>query len=175
MSRVSSILAAVFILLLIGLGGAVIYYHGKYSEQQKANVQLQADNDRQSSVIATQSLQFNRYNRIAAAAQQYDTKITASAQEKQIVYREILKTEPTCALAVPAALAGRVLEYANRLRASAMHADPRITDSTGTDTTATGALTYCQAVLWIDPLLTAIDKANSQLAGIRQIEESRAK
>ena len=175
MSRVSSVLAAVFILLLLGLGGAVIYYHGKYSEQQKANVQLQADNDRQSSVIATQSLQFNRYNRIAAAAQQYDTKITTSAQEKQIEYREILKSEPTCALDVPAALAGRLLDYTNSLRASAMHADPRIANSTGPDSAATGTLTYCQAVLWIDPLLTAIDKANSQLAGIRQIEESRAK
>ena len=173
MSRVSSILAAVFILLLIGLGGAVIYYHGKYSSQQKANEQLQADNDRQSSVIATQSLQFNRYNQIAAAVQQYDTNITASAQEKQIVHREILKTEPTCALAIPAALAGRLLGYANSLRASALHADTGITDSANSGSATTGTLTYCQAVLWIDPLLTAIDKANSQLKGIRDIESSR--
>lgn len=181
-SQVNGIIAAVFILLLIGLGGAAVYYHGEYSEQQTANQQLKTanqqlktDNDRQSSVIATQSLQFNRFNQIAAAVQQYDTQITASSQEKQIEYRTILKTEPTCALAVPAGVAGRLLEYANSLRARAMHADSGITDNSGTDPTASGTLTYCQAVLWIDSLLTTIDRANSQLASIREIETNRVK
>lgn len=172
-SRSNGIIAAVFILLLIGLGGAAFYYHGQYSEQQTANQQLQTDNERQSSVIATQSLQFNRFNQIAAAVQQYDMQITASSQEKQIDYRTILKTEPTCALAVPAGVAGRLLEYANSLRARAMRSAPGIVDSPGTDATATGPLTYCQAVLWIDPLLTAIDQANSQLSGIREIDAVR--
>jgi len=174
-TKITLVLVAVFLflLLLIGLGGAAFYYHGEYSEQQKANEQLQVDNDRQSSVIANQSLQFNRYNQIAAAVQQYDTQITASSQEKQIEYRTILKTEPTCALAVPVAISGRLLKYANSLRASAMHADPGIVDSAGTDTAATGTLTYCQVVLWIDPLLTAIDQANSQLSGIRSLEKVR--
>jgi hypothetical protein len=35
------------------------------------------------------------------------------------------------------------------------------------------SLTYCQAVLWIKPLLAAIEKANNQLAGIREIEQDR--
>ncbi|MBM7346071.1 hypothetical protein [Pantoea coffeiphila] len=172
-SKLTVVLVAVFLLLLIGLGGAAVYYHGEYSEQRKDNEQLQKDNDRQSSVIATQSMQFNRFNQIAAAVQQYDAQITASSQEKQIEYRTILKTEPTCALAVPAGIAGRLFEYANSLRARAMRSDPGIADSSGTDATATGTLTYCQVVLWIDPLLTAIDQANSQLAGIREIEQTR--
>lgn len=172
-TKLTLVLVAVFLLMMIGLGGAAFYYHGEYSEQQIANEQLQTDNDRQSGVIATQSLQFNRFNQIAAAVQQYDARITASSQEKQIEYRTILKTEPTCALAVPVAISDRLLKYANSLRASAMHADSRVTDSAGTDTATTGTLTYCQAVLWIDPLLTAIDQANSQLAGIRDIEQTR--
>lgn len=172
-TKLTLVLVAVFLLMLIGLGGAAVYYHGEYSDQQTANQQLKTDNERQSSVIATQSLQFNRFNQIAAAVQQYDARITASSQEKQIEYRTILKTQPTCALSVPAGVAERLLEYANSLRSRAMHADSGIADSTGAYTAATGTLTYCQAVLWIDPLLTAIDQANSQLDGIRKIERAR--
>nr|WP_240355098.1 hypothetical protein [Pectobacterium brasiliense] len=36
---------------------------------------------------------------------------------------------------------------------------------------STCRLTFAQAVYWVDPLLTAIDQANSQLARIREIEE----
>lgn len=54
-----------------------------------------------------------------------------------------------------------------------MHADPGLVDSPGSGAASIGILTYCQAVLWIDPLLTAIDQANSQLAGIRDVEQTR--
>ncbi|WP_421505738.1 hypothetical protein [Erwinia rhapontici] len=66
----------------------------------------------------------------------------------------------------------RLLDYANSLRASAMHADPSIADSSGSRTAATGTLTYCQAVLWTDRLLAGIDQANSQFASIRDFEQS---
>ncbi|KQN63643.1 DUF2570 domain-containing protein [Erwinia sp. Leaf53] len=167
------ILVAVFLLLLIGLGGAAVYYHSQYSEQVNATEQLQRDNDQQGAVIATQSLQFNRFNQIAASQLQYAVALTGRQQEKEIEYRTILKAEPTCALAVPAGVAGRLLEYVKSLRASAMRADPGIADSAGSGTTAASTLTYCQAVLWIDPLLTTIEQANSQLAGIREIELNR--
>ncbi|WP_420029713.1 Rz1-like lysis system protein LysC [Moellerella wisconsensis] len=36
-------------------------------------------------------------------------------------------------------------------------------------------LSYAEAVLWIHPLLTAIDKANGQLGAIREIEVRRSK
>lgn len=172
-SRINAVIAAVFLLLLIALGGAAVYYHGQYSDQRTANQQLQRDNDQQGAVIATQAFQFNRFNEIADRQQQYAVTLTGKAQEKEIEYRTILKSEPTCSLPVPAGVAVRLLDYANSLRASAMHAYPGIADRSGTRTTTTGPLTYCQAVLWIDPLLTAINKANSQLAGIRNIEQSR--
>ncbi|MBP2155740.1 hypothetical protein [Erwinia rhapontici] len=163
------------LLLVMAIAAAKLasYYHHQYAGQVTANQQLQHDNDTQGAVIATQALQFNRFNEIAAQQQQYAVTLTGKAQEKEIEYRTILKTEPTCALAVPATIAGRLLEYANSLRASAMHADPGIADSSGTRTTPASTLNYCQAVLWIDPLLTAIDQANSQLAGIRDIEQNQ--
>lgn len=55
-----------------------------------------------------------------------------------------------------------------------MRAYPGIADSPGSGTTAAGTLTYCQAELWIDPLLTAIEKADSQFEGIR-VTKSRVK
>lgn len=167
------VLVAVLLLLCAGMAKLAGHYHSKYAGQLTANQQLQHDNDTQGAVIATQALQFNRFNEIAAQQQQYAVNLTGNAQEKEIEYRTILKFEPTCAIAVPSGIAGRLLEYANSLRASAMHSDPGIADGSGSRTAPTGTLNYCQAVLWIDPLLTAIDQANSQLAGIRDIEQTR--
>lgn len=163
------------LLLVIAIAAAKLasYYHGQLATQVSANQKLQRDNDQQGAVIATQAFQFNRFNEIADRQQQYAVSLTGKAQEKEIEYRTILKSEPTCSLAVPAAIAGRLLDYTRRLRASAMHAYPGIVDEANAGTTAPGTLTYCQAVLWIDLLLTAIDRANSQLAGIRDVEQIR--
>ncbi|WP_426817661.1 hypothetical protein ACP3TC_04925 [Winslowiella sp. 2C04] len=161
------------VLCVVQLAYIANHYRSEYSSQSAANQRLQSDNDRQAAVIATQLIQFNRFNQIAAQQQQYAVRVGGKAQEKEIEYRNIIKTEPTCALAVPVDIAGRLLDYANRLRASAMHANPDVTDSASDGTEAASSLTYCQAVLWIDPLLTAIDQANSQLAGIRNIEQTR--
>ncbi|EPB4339408.1 glycoside hydrolase family protein [Enterobacter kobei] len=38
---------------------------------------------------------------------------------------------------------------------------------------AASSITYCQAVLWIKPLLAVIEKGNNHFAGIRQIELER--
>ncbi|MGQ8844016.1 hypothetical protein ACUTQW_16475 [Serratia sp. TSA_7] len=132
--------------------------------------QLQSDNSLQATTIATQSFQFQRANAISTAASQYGINTDADTQGKEIEYRTILKNQPTCDLAVPAAIAGGLLDYTHRIRSGAMSADTGNADATGAGPTASGTLTYCQAVLWIDPLLAAIDKANSQLVAIRQLE-----
>jgi hypothetical protein len=69
-------------------------------------------------------------------------------------------------LPVPADVANGLLNYANRLRASAMHIPGTLTQPVIAP--AASSITYCQAVLWVKPLLAAIEKANNQLAGIRQ-------
>nr|WP_281959610.1 hypothetical protein [Enterobacter mori] len=38
---------------------------------------------------------------------------------------------------------------------------------------STRAMTYCQAVLWIKPLLAVIEKGNNNFAGIRQIQREQ--
>lgn len=94
---------------------------------------------------------------------------TTSPTLRKSLYRTILKSEPTCALAVPAAIADRLLDYTISLRASAMHAYPGIVDEANAGAATPGALTDCQAVLWIDQLLTVIDIGNGQFTGIRDV------
>ncbi len=163
-------------LLLVALivaGRLAFYFHGNAVKAGGKVEQLQSDNSLQATTIATQAFQFQRANAISNAASQYGITTDAATQGKEIEYRTILKNQPTCDLAVPAAIAGGLLNYTHRLRSRAMPADTGDADATGTDSTATGTLTYCQAVLWIDPLLAALDKANNQLLAIRQLNEER--
>ena len=134
---------------------------------------LRSDNALQATVITTQAFNFNRFNQIAENANRLNLLIDAGTEKTVIEYREILRREKTCDLPVPADVAGGLLEYANRLRASAMHTDSGNADAAGDSATAANSITYCQAVLWINPLLSAIEKANNQLAGIREIEDTR--
>ena len=140
---------------------------------QSDNNVLRNDNSLQGQVIATQAFNFNRFNQAAENASRLNSLIDASSDNTVIEYREILRREKTCDLPVPADVAGGLLSYANSLRASAMHTDSGNADTAGDGTITTNSLTYCQAVLWIKPLLAAIEKANNQLAGIRQIEKER--
>ncbi|MEQ9871069.1 hypothetical protein ABRP77_17755 [Pectobacterium odoriferum] len=128
----------------------------------------------QQAVIAGQSLQFHRYNEIARQANQYAITIKGKSDEKQIIYRTIIKHHPASRECVPDDVATGLLDYARSLRASAMRTAASGTDSTDTSAAAPECrLTYGQAVYWIEPLLTALDKALNQLAGIRETESER--
>lgn len=165
-------------LLLVALivaGRLAFYFHSNAVKAGEKVKQLQSDNTLQAKAIATQAFQFQRANEISNAAIQYGIKTDAATQGKEIEYRTILKKQPTCDLAVPAAIAGGLLDYTHRLRSRAMSADTIVADATGTGATASGTLTYCQAVLWIDPLLAALDKANNQLLEIRRLDGERRK
>ncbi|EOX9506601.1 hypothetical protein ACPX3Z_003772 [Citrobacter amalonaticus] len=140
---------------------------------QSDNDVLRNDNSLQGQVIATQALNFNRFNQVAENSSRLNSLIDAGTEKTVIEYREILRREKTCDLPVPADVAGGLLEYTYRLRTGAMHTDSGNADAASDSAASTSSLTYCQAVLWIKPLLSAIEKANNQLAGIRQIEQER--
>ncbi|HBV9099428.1 TPA: hypothetical protein MD877_003949, partial [Morganella morganii] len=73
----------------------------------------------------------------------------------------------------PQPVSDGLLSHVYAIRESAMRSAPTITDTTGTGTAATRRLTYCQVVEWIEPLLTALDKANGQLMDIRKADTER--
>lgn len=141
---------------------------------QSDNDVLRSDNSLQGQVIATQAFNFNRFNQVAEHANRLNSLIDTSTEETVIEYREILRREKTCDLPVPADIAGGLLEYAYRLRSSAMHTDINRAHATDDSSAAASSMTYCQAVLWIKPLLTVIEKGNNNFAGIREIEKTRA-
>ncbi|WP_449567081.1 hypothetical protein [Lelliottia nimipressuralis] len=134
---------------------------------------LRSDNALQGQVIVTQAFNFARFNQVAAETGRLNSLIDGRTDSTVIEYREILRREKTCDLPVPAAIAGGLLEYTNRLRASAVHADTGGADAPDITATPASRLTYCRAVLWIKPLLAGIEKANNQLAGVREIEQER--
>jgi len=174
-NKAAVIVTILLTLLIGGITWAAFHYYGTTASSKVVISQMQSDTAEQSTVIANQALDFQKYNDIAAAALQNDKQNATTVEVKQVEYRTLLKKEPTCALNVPADIANGLYDYANRLRASALNTDPGGTNSTNSGATATNTLTYCQAVLWITPLLSAIETANNHLAAIRQIEAQRQK
>lgn len=170
---IRTMIIGLLLVALIVAGRLAFYFHGNAVKAGGQVKQLQSDNSQQAVTIATQAFQFQRANEISNAATQYGVKTDADTQGKEIEYRTILKSQPTCNLAVPASIAGGLLDYTHRLRSRAMSGDNGDANATGAGTTATGTLTYCQAVLWIDPLLAALDKANNQLLAIRKLDSEK--
>ncbi|HFN3499656.1 TPA: hypothetical protein ACHFM6_001552 [Enterobacter hormaechei] len=161
------------VVVIAGLSVALIKSYSNASSLQSDNDILRSDNSLQRQAIATQAFNFNRFNQVAEQANRLNSLIDTSTEETVIEYREILRREKTCDLPVPDDIAGGLLEYAHRLRSSAMHANTNGPDAADDRTVATSSLTYCQAVLWIKPLLAVIEKGNNNFAGIRQIEQDR--
>lgn len=173
MNRLTTALGAALLIIVIVLAWLAFHFHSSAVKAGEKVKQLQSDNNLQTATIAAQALHFQRANEISNAANQYGINTDAATQGKEIEYRTILKKQPTCDLAVPTAIAGGLLDYTHSLRSRAVSADTGDADATGAGATASGTLTYCQAVLWIDPLLAALDKANNQLLEIRQLDDER--
>ncbi|KYO05103.1 hypothetical protein [Enterobacter ludwigii] len=166
-------LLPIAVVVIAGLSVALVKSCSDTSSLQSDNDVLRSDNSLQGQVIATQAFNFNRFNQVSEHANRLNSLIDTRTEETVIEYREILRREKTCDLPVPADIAGGLLEYAYRLRSSAMHADTDEPDAADDSAAATGPITYCQAVLWIKPLLAVIEKGNNNLEGIRQIEQAR--
>ncbi|AGO56572.1 hypothetical protein SOD_c36140 [Serratia plymuthica 4Rx13] len=175
MNRLTAAIGAALLVIFIALAWVAFYFHGNAVKAGGKVEQLQSDNNLQTATIAAQAFLFQRANAISNAASQYGINTDVATQGKEIEYRTILKNQPTCDLAVPAAIAGGLLDYTNRLRSGAMPGNTANANTASAGTTAASTLTYCQAVLWIDPLLAAIDKANNQLLAIRQLDDERKK
>jgi hypothetical protein len=107
---------------------------------------------------------------VAEHTSSLNSLIDAGTEKTVIEYQEILKREKTCYLPVPADVAGGLLKYANSLRASVIYSDSGRPDAIDDSSAASSSLTYCQAILWIKPLLATIEKGNNNFTAIRQIE-----
>lgn len=161
------------VVVIAGLSVALVKSCSDASSLQSDNDVLRSDNLLQGQVIATQAFNFNRFNQVTEHANRLNSLIDTSTEETVIKYREILRREKTCDLPVPADIAGGLLEYAYPLRSSVMHDDTDRADATDDRTYTSSSMTYCQAVLWIKPLMAVIEKGNNNLKSIREIELNR--
>ncbi|KDE37412.1 hypothetical protein AW40_07120 [Kosakonia radicincitans UMEnt01/12] len=165
--------ASIFLLVILLVAGLSLFFGIRYESNSNRADTAEANVLVQAKVIQMQADQQQAFNGIAGTTVTANTTVDAKSEETVIEYRTILKREKTCDLPVPADIANGLLDYTYRLRASAMHTTIGGTDTAGAGAIATGQLTYCQAVLWIQPLLAAIEKANNQLSAIQQAEQLR--
>lgn len=155
------------------LFGVVIWQRWEISGLNDANAQLEKDNTQQAKVIATQSFEFNRFNQMATTAYRYGISTDANSENRVIEYRKILQKEPTCDLYIPDDIGNRLYNYTKNLRSSAMHTDTSVTNRANDSAITSNKITYCQAVYWIDPLISTIDGGNARFKAIREIEQQR--
>lgn len=172
-SRTTWIMALAAVIIIAALSVLLVLAKSDLNTVESDKRLLESDNALQGQVIATQVFNINRFNQTAQIAARANAIVAGNSDKTVIEYREILRREKTCDLPVPAVIAGGLLEYTYRLRTSAMHADTAGTDSADDRATAASTMTYCQAVLWIKPLLAVIEKGNNNFASIRKIELTR--
>lgn len=172
-SIVKMLLAGGLLLVIASLAILLSFSRSDLAIAERDAKVLRSDNALQGQVLAAQAFNFARFNQVAVETGRLNSLIRARSDNSVIEYREILRREKTCDLPVPDFISDGLLEYTNRLRAGAVHTDTGGADTADIGTAAASRLTYCQAVLWINPLLVVIEKANNQLAGIRKLEGER--
>ncbi|AHK20998.1 hypothetical protein BF17_18185 [Yersinia similis] len=155
-------------IVVLCLGGTALYFHQSAAEKGRQLLQLQSDLDESKATLALQAFQFQRSNEIAAQAGSYNVTISGKSEERQIENRKDLKVEECANQYIPDSTAQRMYDYTNRLRARAMRYSGQ-PDGTAAGTTSPRRMTYRQAVLWIDPLLTLLDQANNDRESIRSL------
>ncbi|HEJ7884322.1 TPA: DUF2570 domain-containing protein [Serratia liquefaciens] len=161
-------IAGVLLAVILAFGWAAFHFYGVSEGKDGELSQARSDLNVATATNAQQAFQFKRANEISAAAGKYNVTISAKSEERQNETRNDLKTEECADRYIPNATAPRLYTYTNGLRANAMR-DTGKPDGTVIDSTAAGKLTYRQAVLWIDPLLTLLDRANNDRASIRNL------
>ncbi len=161
-------IAGVLLAVILAFGWAASHFYGVSIAKDGELIQTRNELDTATAMNAQQAFQFQRANEISAAAGRYNVTISAKSEERQNETRNDLKTEECADRYIPDATAQRLFAYTNDLRADAMRNTSK-PDGAASGSSAAGRLTYRQAVLWIDPLLTLLDRANNDRASIRNL------
>lgn len=166
-SLIAAVIMALIILVILVCSSAAYRYKSAIDQKNEAVGQVAL----QGKVIQAQQDQQVLFNEQAKATSSENQAVQVNSDNVVVKYRETLRFEKTCNYAVPTDIANGLLQYTNRLRSSAVPEATSQPNRSGTDTAAAAKLTYCQAVLWINPLLAAIEQANNQLTAIRQLQK----
>ncbi|QGX91247.1 hypothetical protein EFZ10_06160 [Tatumella sp. TA1] len=166
-SLLAAVIMGLIIIAILVCSAATYRYKAAIDQRNEAVGQVAL----QGKVIQAQQDQQVLFNEQAKATSSENQAVQVNSDNVVVKYRDTLRLEKTCDYAVPAGIANGLLQYTNRLRASAVSGPTSKPNGPGTGPAASGKMTYCQAVLWINPLLAAIEQANNQLSAIRQLQE----
>ena len=157
--------AVISISLLIFAFG--YWFNGVLTERELLQKQVKE----QKQLIEYKDKTSNFYNTVTKQVIDYKNEQQLENEERKIEYKEIIKKEFSCNYYIPKSISDGLLDYTSNLR---QNANPsRVDDARNRAVSRTGRITYCSAILWIDDLLTVIDKEQRKLAAIREIENER--
>lgn len=157
--------AVISISLLIFAFG--YWFNGVLTERELLQKQVKE----QKQLIEYKDKTSNFYNTVTKQVIDYKNEQQLENEERKVEYKEIIKKEFSCNYYIPKSISDGLLEYTNNLR---QNANPARTNNPGNSAIPRNSrITYCSAVLWIDDLLTVIDKEQSKLLAIREIENER--
>lgn len=125
MSRLTAIICAVVICLLVFMAWAINHYRGNainYKDQRdKATVRAETAETVSNSVVTAMNL----INDISRATQNAKTELSLAGEQRVIYIRQALEGDQCAKQLVPAAAADSLREYANGLRFGASSTDKR--------------------------------------------------
>ena len=170
-SLIAAVIMGLIVIAILVFSGAAYRYKAAIDQKNEAIGQVAL----QGTVIQAQQAQQVLFNEQANTTSSANQAVQVNSDNVVVKYREKLRFEKTCDYAVPADISNGLLQYTNRLRASAVPGATSKPNRSSPSSTASSKLTYCQAVLWINPLLAAIEQANNQLSAIRQLQSKGPK
>lgn len=125
MSRLTAIICAVVIWLVVSMAWAINHYRDNainYKDQRdKATVRAETAETVSNSVVTAMNL----INDISRVTQNAKTELSQTGEQRVIYIRHALEGDQCAKQLVPAAAADSLREYANGLRSSASGADKR--------------------------------------------------
>ncbi|WP_232415809.1 DUF2570 domain-containing protein [Klebsiella oxytoca] len=125
MSRLTAIIFAVVICLLVSMSWAINHYHDnatKFKEQRdKATARAEIAETVSNSVITAMNL----INDISRVTQNAKTELSQAGEQRVIYIRQVLEGDQCAKQLVPAAAAYSLREYADGLRTGAGGTDKR--------------------------------------------------
>ncbi|MEK0228515.1 DUF2570 domain-containing protein [Klebsiella variicola] len=125
MSRLTAIISAVVICLIVSLGWLVSHYHHNaitFKEQRdKATIRAETAETVSNSVVTAMNL----INDISRVTQNAKTELSQAGEQRVIYIRQALEGDQCAKQLVPAAAADSLREYADGLRTGAGGPDKR--------------------------------------------------
>ena len=125
MNRLTAIISAVVICLIVSLGWLASHYHDNaitFKEQRdKATVRAETAETVSNSVVTAMNL----INDISQVTQNAKTELSQAGEQRVIYIRQALEGDQCAKQLVPAAAADSLREYADGLRAGAGGPDKR--------------------------------------------------